>query len=153
MEENKSDQSFGYYTRHSKKKEKKKVGDGLKTSVRPQVRIGDVADVGALCFTYKCAFRHALALEISGSIPLPSRVIFPLLFQLIGEQDGLVVKTPAYGSEGPWFDSRQHPFCLSGGLNSHIQAHEVYFHYLPPCPSDGTLNRGPKSIAQLVLAR
>ena len=27
-----------------------------------------------------------------------------------GEQDDLVVNTPAYGSEGPRFDPRQHPF-------------------------------------------
>ena len=44
-----------------------------------------------------------------------------------GEQDDLLVKTPAYGSEGPRFDPRQYPMCSchSGGMNSHIQTLEV----------------------------
>ena len=37
--------------------------------------------------------------------------------------------------------------CRSGGSNSYIQIHEVYFHCLLPRLSDETLNRGPESIA------
>ena len=54
---------------------------------------------------------------------------------LFGEQDVLVVKTPACGSEGPRFDpgSTILGSCHGGGLNSHTQAYEVYSRYcLPP---------------------
>ena len=36
--------------------------------------------------------------------------------------------------------------------NSYTQAHEVYFHCLPSHHLDETLNRGPKSIALVLLA-
>ena len=39
---------------------------------------------------------------------------------LLGEQDGLVVKTPAYGLKGP-----------SGVLYCHMQANKVYFYSKP----------------------
>ena len=80
--------------------------------------------------------------------------IFFIIIQYQGQQDGRVVKTSAFGSEGPWFNPRQQPLTCgwhsgdSNGHNSHTSlVHDVHFHYLPPRLSDESFNQSPESIA------
>ena len=42
--------------------------------------------------------------------------------------------------------------CHGGAFNIHIPAHEVYFHCLPSCLLNETLNQGTKLIASVVPA-